>query len=132
MKNIFTSSLIFLCLFASCQTGKKNSTNSISKKKENVDGGSCSYDHKIYPAIILWIDSTNVENCDLHLYRPSDFKDTIYYSMKNLNLLKLESIHAEKLKTGDTIIYQQSHMIEGTCNPFVERILVKRYSKKEK
>lgn len=131
MKNIFISLLIFFCLFASCQTGKKDSTNSISNKKENVDGGSCSYEHQIYPAIILWIDSTNVEDCDLQLYRPTDLNDTIYYSMKNHSLLKLETIHAEKLKTGDTIIYQQSHIIEGSCNPFIERILVKKYSKKD-
>lgn len=96
-----------------------------------MDGGSCSYEHQIYPAIILWIDSSNVEDCDLQLYLNANFKDTIYYSMKNHNPLKLETIHTEKLKTGDTIIYQQSHMIEGSCNPFIERILVRKYSKKD-
>jgi hypothetical protein len=50
--------------------------------------------------------------------------------MKNNNSLNLETINSEKLKVGDTIIYQQSHLTEGSCNPFVERIVLKKFGKK--
>ncbi len=109
-----------------------NNSDSSTKdhQKDIVEGGDCEYENEDFPALILEIDSSNVEDCDLQLYRPLEYKDTIYYSMINHNLLKLELLHKEKLKTGDTIIYQQSHMIEGSCNPFVERIVLKKFGKK--
>ncbi len=117
----FTLLLISIGIFASCQAQKRN---------KNVDGGSCSYKHEKYPAVILWIDSSNVADCDLQLLLPKSYNDTIYYSMKMNNWLNIEKIRSEKLKTGDTITYQQSHMIEGSCNPFIERILLEKYRKK--
>jgi hypothetical protein len=100
------------------------------KEEKEVEGGYCNYKSEDFPAIILDIDSSNVEDCDLQLYRPEDFNDTVIYSMKNNNSLKLETIHSEKLKVGDTIIYQQSHITEGSCNPFVERIVLEKFRKK--
>lgn len=104
-------------------------TKKVEEKKE-VEGGYCDYKSEDFPAIILEIDSSNVEDCDLQLYCLIELKDTLFYSMKNNNSLKLETIQSAKLKVGDTIIYQQSHMIEGSCNPFVERIVLEKFRKK--
>jgi hypothetical protein len=109
-----------------------NNSDSSTKdhQKDIVEGGDCDYENEDFPALILEIDSSNVEDCDLQLYCPIELKDTLFYSMKNNNSLNLETIHSEKLKVGDTIIYQQSHLTEGSCNPFVERIVLKKFGKK--
>ena len=109
-----------------------NNSDSSTKdhQKEIVEGGDCDYENEDFPALILEIDSSNVEDCDLQLYCPIELKDTLFYSMKNNNSLKLETIHSAKLKVGDTIIYNQSHITEGSCNPFVERIVLEKFRKK--
>jgi hypothetical protein len=52
--------------------------------------------------------------------------DTVDYYHVNNRYTTLSAIKLEKLKPGDTLIYQHHQITSGACNPDVFRLLLKQ------
>lgn len=106
-----------------------NKSESPKKEVENVDGGTCEYTTEDFPALILKIDSSNTNYCNLTILLLPDKKDTLIYNDINGNDLKVDSLTKKNIIEGDTIIYQIHTIETGTCIPDYEKIVVEKFKK---
>lgn len=99
------------------------------KEEDVVDGGECDYQNEDFPALILEIDSSNVNYCNLKLLRLPERIDTLIYTEINGNDLRVDSLKVKNILVGDTIIYQIQTNVSGTCQPTIELIVVEKFKK---
>jgi hypothetical protein len=112
---ILITSILFLISALSCRShGTK------------PDGGPCSYQITPYPAIVFFIDSTNIEMTNIWCRVNALQSDTVDYYHVNNRYTTLSAIKSEKLKPGDTLIYQHHQITRGACNPDVFRLLLRQ------
>ncbi len=112
---ILIASILFLVSAISCRS-----------RGAKPDGGPCSYQITPYPAIVIFIDSTNIEMSNIWCRVNALQSDTIDYYHVNNRYTTLAAIKLEKLKPGDTLIYQHKQITSGACNPNVFRLLLRQ------
>ena len=106
-----------------------NNSDSSTKdhQKDIVEGGDCDYENEDFPALILEIDSSNANYCNLKLLRLPDRIDTLIYTEINGNDLDVDELTEKNITVGDTIIYQIQTNYDGTCMPEIELIIVEKF-----
>ena len=106
-----------------------NNSDSTTKdhQKDIVAGGDCDYENEDFPALILEIDSSNANYCNLKLLRLPDRIDTLIYTEINGNDLDVDELTEKNITVGDTIIYQIQTNYDGTCMPEIELIIVEKF-----
>lgn len=112
---ILVTSILFLVSASSCRPNESK-----------PDGGPCSYQITPYPAIVISIDSSDAETVNVWCTVNALEADTIDYYHVNNRHTTLSAIKLEKLKPGDTLIYQHHQITSGACNPDVFRLLLKQ------
>jgi hypothetical protein len=117
----FLNLLIIAVVINSCSNGKK----------ENVDGGPCSYEDKFYPARLIKLEASpdsSTFNGWFEIDDPSGKgKDTIsYLRMTNHDITK-EQLKKDSIATGNIYKYVVSMIKTGECNPDVRSIRLERY-----
>ena len=106
-----------------------NNSDSSTKdhQKDIVEAGDCDYENEDFPALILEIDSSNANYCNLKLLRLPDRIDTLIYTEINGNDLDVDELTEKNITVGDTIIYQIQTNYDGTCMPEIEPIIVEKF-----
>lgn len=124
MYKLYFVSIVTLCFFVACNH---------QHHTEPTDGGSCSYEHNYYPAVVYDIQSVNETYCDMALLLyMSDEPDTIYYSTEANGNLQKAALDSLNIKPGDTLAYEHMQITEGSCTPDIYNLLLERYISKEK
>jgi hypothetical protein len=91
-----------------------------------IDGSPCTYLVTPYPAIVLFIDSSNTEMTNIWCHVNALQPDTVDYYHINNRYTTLSAIKLAKLQPGDTLIYEHHQITNGACNPDVFRLLLKQ------
>ncbi len=106
----------------------------VSKKKENIDGGPCSYDDKVYPAKLIKLLPTPDSSAYNALFEvdmregvAANQKDTLDYSRVNNRSITPEQIKKDSIETGKVYKYVFSTITSGTCDPKIEMIRLEKY-----
>ena len=120
MKQFFCL-LISVVIISSCKNGKK----------QNVDGGPCSYEDKFYPARLVKLEASpdsSSFNGWFEIDDPSgNGKDTIsYLRMMNRSITK-EQLHKDSITVGNNYKYVESAIKTGECDPDVRMIRLEKY-----
>lgn len=115
--------LIIAAIINSCSNGKK----------QNVDGGPCSYEDKIYPAKLIKLDpSPDSSEYDawFEINRlndaPADYRDTVQYSPYNSRIPN-EQIKKDSIAVGKVYKFISRTIKTGSCDPHVESIRLEKY-----
>jgi len=112
---------IIFVIINSCRNGKK----------ENVDGGPCSYEDKTYPARLVKLEASpdsSTFNGWFEIDDPSgNGKDTIsYLRMTNRDITK-EQLQKDSIAAGNIYKYVESTIKTGECDPDVRMIRLEKY-----
>jgi len=113
--------LIIFVVINSCKNGKK----------QNVDGGPCSYEDKIYPARLVKLeaspDSSNYNGWFEIDSLSGNSKDTIsYLRMMNRDITK-EQLQKDSISVGNRYKYVESTIKTGECDPDMRTIRLEKY-----
>lgn len=109
-----------------------NSCSNNKKEKENVDGGPCSYEEKVYPAKLVKLEASpdsSTYNGWFEIDNPSGngTKDTInYLRMTNRDITR-EQLQRDNIAMGNIYKYVVSTIKTGDCNPDIRTIRLERY-----
>ncbi|MCG3167777.1 MAG: hypothetical protein POELPBGB_03572 [Bacteroidia bacterium] len=93
------------------------------------EGGPCSYETEIYPAVIINIYEMDSLYSELFIAVHTLPFDTLSWSGEFGSYLANDELKAKGYKLGDTLSYQIKHITQGTCNPYIKRLSTERYNK---
>lgn len=108
------------------------SCNNQKKEKENVDGGPCSYEDKVYPAKLVKLEASpdnSSYNGWFEIDNPSGngAKDTISYLRMTNQSISKEQLQKDNIAVGKEYKYVVSTIKTGACNPDIRTIRLERY-----
>lgn len=103
-----------------------------NNKKENVDGGPCTYEDKVYAAKLIKLEASpdsSHYNGWFEIESPSGngTKDTISYLRMTNREISKEELMKDSLAVGKEYKYVVSIIKTGACNPDIRTIRLERY-----
>ena len=96
-----------------------------------IDGGSCTYNDKIYPAVVVKIEQKDSLRADI-LFRIEDedgklYRDSVSWNMEKKEYALLSMIQKDSIKTGNRYRYVVKQITSGHCTPKIEILLLEKY-----
>ncbi len=96
-----------------------------------VDGGTCKYENKIYPAVVIKIDKKDSLNADI-LFRINDetgnlYRDSVSWNMEKKEYALLSMIKKDSIRMGNRYRYVVKQITEGSCVPKIEILILEKY-----
>ena len=101
------------------------------KCNHTIDGGSCTYDTKIYPAMVINIETKDSLNADI-LFKIEDktgnlYRDSVSWNMEKKEYALLSMIKKDSVEVGDTYQYIIMEIKTGHCTPKIEILKLEKY-----
>jgi len=102
---------------------------------ENMAGGPCTYDEKIFPATLVRLEKMDSVRYDaLFIIEDSssmERKDSIRYSiLTNGHYITSAEVISDSLAIGKKYQYITQTIKSGSCNPNIDMLVLKQYSEK--
>lgn len=97
----------------------------------NIDGGSCTYNDKTYPAVVIKIEQKDSLRADI-LFKIEDetgklYRDSVSWNMEKKEYALLSLIKKENVKIGNRYRYVIKQITSGHCTPKIEILLLEKY-----